>query len=159
MPQAPTKHFGPLEYQESDVLVFPAGLPAFESHRRFLLLDRPSTHPLLFLQSLETEHLCFPALPVRAVDPGYALRVNSEDLDLIGVPLRDGAPDPDQLACFVLVSIPPESTPTANLLAPVVVNLATRNAVQSVRSDNSYSYQQPLGPPPVRRGSEAASCL
>jgi flagellar assembly factor FliW len=157
MPRACTKHFGSIEFDEDSVLTFPAGLPAFESRRRFILLDRPSTHPLIFLQSIEAEDLCFPALPIRAVDPGYALSINPEDLDLIGVPVRDGFPDPDQLACFVLVSIPQDAAPTANLLAPVVVNLATRVAVQAVRSDNLYSHQQPLGPATAPREGDPCS--
>jgi flagellar assembly factor FliW len=157
MPRACTKHFGSIEYEEDSVLTFPAGLPAFESRRRFILLDRPSTHPLLFLQSIEEADLCFPALPIQAVDPCYALSINSEDLELIGAPVRDGVPDPEKLACFVLVSIPHDSAPTANLLAPVVVNLATRVAVQAVRSDNLYSHQQPLGPATAPRQEDPCS--
>ncbi len=158
MPQACTKHFGLVEYDDVAVLSFPAGLPAFESRRRFILIDRPSTHPLIFLQSLDSEDLCFPALPVRAVDPAYTLTVNPEDLEVIDVPERDGCPDPEQLACFVLVSIPSDGVPTANLLAPIVVNLATRAAVQSVRSDTRYSHQHPLGTRVEDAKNGEASC-
>jgi len=34
--------------------------------------------------------------------------------------------------------------PTANLLAPVVVNLKTRRGLQAIQVDSSYSHQHPV---------------
>jgi flagellar assembly factor FliW len=37
-----------------------------------------------------------------------------------------------------------ETGPTANLLAPVIVNLKSLKAVQAVAQEGSYSHQHPL---------------
>ena len=47
--------------------LFPEGLPGFERERRFLPLEMPDQHPLVFLQSAATPALCFVTLPVLAV--------------------------------------------------------------------------------------------
>jgi flagellar assembly factor FliW len=35
-------------------------------------------------------------------------------------------------------------SPTANLLAPIVVNLKTHRAIQAIQADSGYSHQHPL---------------
>ena len=146
MPQAQTKHFGAIEYDDDAPIVFPEGLPAFEDLTRFLLIDHPAAAPLVFLQSLEREDICLPALPTLAVDPGYELRLSVEDLETLAFSAIEGEPSNTAIGCFAIVSIPADGVPTANLLAPVVVNLAARRAVQSVRSDGRYSHQFPIVP-------------
>jgi flagellar assembly factor FliW len=146
MPQAQTKHFGAIEYDKEAVLTFPEGLPAFELFTRFLLIDHPSATPLVFLQSMERSDLCLPALPVLAVEPDYELSLSVEDLEILEFGGPDGGAPQNAIGCFAIVSIPESGPPTANLLAPVVVNLAARRAVQSVRSDTRYSHQCPINP-------------
>ena len=154
MLQARTRHFGPIEYDEAAVLTFPWGLPAFEQLSRFLLIEHPSAAPLVFLQSLEREELCLPAIPVLALDPDYELALSSDDLETLGFTSAEQPPGVDTLGCFVVVSIPAVGPATANLLAPIVVNLASRLAVQAVRADRRYSHQHPL----VSAGTGEAVC-
>lgn len=146
MPQARTKHFGTVEYEDGAVLIFPLGLPAFERLTRFLLIEQPEAAPLVFLQSIEDGEVCFPAIATMAVDPTYELSLSSEDLEELGFTSGDGTPGADSLACLVIVSVPDNAPPTANLLAPIVINLANRRAVQSVRGDTTYSHQHPMFP-------------
>ena len=64
-----TTHFGCLEYDSAATIDFGEGLPGFEYERRFVVVQQPVNHPLVFLQSLQSAGLCFPALPVRVVEP------------------------------------------------------------------------------------------
>lgn len=50
------------------------------------------------------------------------------------------------LLCLAMVTAVEDLPPTANLLAPVVVNLDNGLAVQAVRSDSVYSHKHPLLP-------------
>jgi flagellar assembly factor FliW len=144
MPQAPTKHFATIDYDERAILTFPAGLPAFERLTRFLLIEHPSVAPLTFLQSLEEVGVCFPTLPVLSVDAGYELSLSSDDLEVLGFTAAGQEPGENALGCFAIVSVPASGAATANLAAPVVVNLAMRLAVQAVRPDARYSHQHPV---------------
>ena len=139
-----TAHWGPVTVDESSTIEFPEGLPGFEECRRFVPLQHPGRAGLVFLQSLERTELCFLALPVRAVRRDYCLALSSEDTALLGFPggVRP-APGSDLLALAILC-LAEGQAPTANLLAPVVIDVRTRRAVQSIRPDRRYGCREPL---------------
>jgi flagellar assembly factor FliW len=82
-------------------------------------------------------------LPVLVVDPRYRLEVNAEDLALVGLAAARQPRIGEEVLCLAVVAVR-ESGPTANLLAPIVVNLANRKAVQAVAPQSGYSHQQAL---------------
>jgi flagellar assembly factor FliW len=86
----------------------------------------------------------------------YDLAMTREDLERLGLDSsRQPAPGREVLCLALLCS--PESGPvTANLLAPVVVNLATRAAVQAIRADARYSHRHVIRPEPARPGGYAS---
>jgi flagellar assembly factor FliW len=145
MPVQETQKFGRIRYEEGSEIDFPAGLPGFEERHRFLALQLPDKQPLVFLQSLEDPGLCFVALPVLAVDPKYRLRLGGEDLERLGFTggrqPRIGA----DVLCLAVISIR-AAGPTANLLAPVVVNVSSLKAVQAVIPGSGYSHRHALLP-------------
>jgi flagellar assembly factor FliW len=55
-------------------------------------------------------------------------------------------PAAGDVVCLALLSAAENGPLTANLLAPVVINLAAGRAVQAVRSDRAYSHKHPLLP-------------
>ena len=140
--KAESKQFGIVEYSPEDVIEFPLGLPAFERETAFLLIERPQSKPMVFLQSLARPELCFVTLPIRVVDTDYQLCLGAEDLPVLGV--RESQLATGNLICLAIVSLT-DSRPTANLLAPVVVNVEARRAVQAIRMDARYSHQHPVG--------------
>jgi flagellar assembly factor FliW len=151
MPQCETKYFGTVSYEASAAVEFAAGLPGFESCHRFLPIEEAARRPLIFLQSLEQPGLCFVTLPVAAIEPGYQLKISTEDAAAVGLdPERDL---PVDVVCLVVMSIADAGTPTVNLLAPIVINPRNGRAVQSVRDDAVYPCRRPLG-----RAEEAAPC-
>jgi flagellar assembly factor FliW len=141
MPVTETRLFGALEYEESLVVRFPSGLPGFEQETRFVLLERPEWTPLVLLQSLHRAQLCFLAAPVAVIDPSYCLSVTREDLERLGLNEEQQPVPGEQMLCLALLCAPENGPLTGNLLAPVVVNLRTRMAVQAVRTDARYSHQ------------------
>jgi flagellar assembly factor FliW len=116
-------------------LEFPHGIPAFETQTRFRLTDR---EPLLFLESETNPGLSFLLLPVALIDPDYRLAIAAEDREIID------ATDQSRLLCLAVITAAEDSPPTANLLAPVVINLDNGRAVQAVRSDAVYSHRKAI---------------
>lgn len=141
-----TTHFGKLVIDESSAVEFPQGLPGFEDCRRFAALEHPAHEGLIFLQSMERPELCFPALPVKAIRRDYTLSMTPEDREVLGWkedrPPRIG----DEVAALAILSFEPDRPPTANLLAPLVMDIGTRQAVQAIRADALYGCQEPLIP-------------
>ena len=145
MPTFETKHFGTVTYQTGSIVEFPHGLPGFEEQRQFLALNYEDTKPLVFLQSLADAGLCFITMPVRCIDADYRLQMSPEDVAQLGfAPEYQPAIGPD-VVCLIVISIE-ESGPTANLLAPVVLNIRTLKAVQAIAPESAYSHRHPLTP-------------
>jgi flagellar assembly factor FliW len=119
-------------------LEFPHGLPAFEMHRRFRLIESREREPLLFLESETDPGLSFLLLPVGLIDPEYQLALSAEDRETLGA-----CPE-SSLRCLAVITAGEDSPPTANLLAPVVINLTSGRAVQAVRSDSVYSHKKAI---------------
>jgi flagellar assembly factor FliW len=141
MPWLHTPHFGRLDYTPASTLEFSDGLPGFESEREFVLVERPAHHPLVFLQSVRTAELCFPALPAQVVNSGYQPHLSAGDLELLGLSAQPKIGNDAVILALIAVH---EQNPTANLLAPVVINLKTRAAAQCIHPELRYSHQHPL---------------
>ncbi len=151
-----SRYFGSICVDESSVIEFPAGMPGFEECRRFLPLQDAAREGLIFLQSLEDPELCFLALSVAGVRPGYRLMMRPEDLDLLGLP---GGAQPvigKDVAAVAIVSLVEGEDPTVNLLSPVVIDIQTRRAVQAIRPDTMYGCREPVSLP--QSAEEAAQC-
>jgi flagellar assembly factor FliW len=145
MPVFASSHFGPISYEPEAAVEFPRGLPGFENSRQFLAIGLPQSEPLVFLQSLEQSDLCFISVPVQVVDRTYRLRMSPEDLESIGFGGR-AAPQPgEDVLCLAVLSVR-EDGPSANLLAPIVVNPLNHRAVQAVAPETAYSHQHSLLP-------------
>jgi flagellar assembly factor FliW len=143
MPSLDTKHFGRISFESRDLIEFPRGLPGFEGRRRFLAIRQQRNAPLVFLQSLEDPGLCFTTAPVRAVAPRFRLRLSEEDRAAAGLSsVRQPRIGKDVWALAIITVR--EAGPTANLLAPLVINLRSLRAVQAVMRESAYSHQHAL---------------
>jgi flagellar assembly factor FliW len=144
MAQVETHYFGTMAYREDSVFDFPDGLPAFVHEKRFIPIESPQHSPLLFLQSMTRPSLCFLALPIQVVAPEYRLGICREDLVALDL-AADRQPElATEVAVLVLLSVHDGLSATANLMAPIVVNLKTRRALQAIRQDSVYSHQHPV---------------
>jgi flagellar assembly factor FliW len=147
MPQILSRRFGLLESDSNALLEFSVGLPGFEDQTRFLVVEDRATAPIVFLQSCAAPELCFLAAPLAAIDSAYELAVTPEDLHRLGLDENRQPRVNQEVLCLAILSAPENGPLTANLLAPVVIHIVTRRAVQAVRSDSRYSHQHPLAPP------------
>jgi flagellar assembly factor FliW len=146
-----TTNFGEITYEPDSELEFPGGLPGFEDRKRFVAVRFVENDPLLYLQSLEDPGLCFITMPVLSVDPKYKLTVADDDLSQLGLPSARQPRIGEDVLCLTVVAVR-ETGPTANLLAPIVINLKNRRGVQAIAPGSDYSHQFELVP------EEAAVC-
>jgi len=156
MPLVATKYFGNMDYVEESVFDFPFGLPAFESEKRFVFMEAPEHAPLVFLQSTTTATLCFLALPIQLVDSGYEFGILPEDLRALELDASRQPQPGGRWLALALVCLRGAFSATANLMAPILVNLETRRALQAIRADTKYSHQHPVRLPNSEKRREEA---
>ena len=116
------------------------GLIGCEAWRRFMLDSVPEAAPMMLMRSLDETDLSFIAVDPRAVLPDYRLDLSGADLAALG------SPSQANLAAIVIINTGPReglTVPTANLLGPVAINLATGAARQVIQPE--YSAHHSIG--------------
>jgi flagellar assembly factor FliW len=128
---------GDVEYAPTDVVRFPSGLPGFEALREFLVVTRDECAPIVFLASLDDPGMTLPLLPAPLVMPEREPALAAVGAAALGA----GA-----LAWYVVLAIGHEAREiTANLRAPVAVNLDTRVGRQIILPDETLPLAARLG--------------
>lgn len=133
-PQARTIHspwLGEVLSDPEAELYFPAGIPGFEEHRRMVAIEIPSQRPLIYLQSLEDDEVCFAALPVYVIDPSFRLRLSEDECAVLQVPEDSDLTPGGDVLCIALLR-KAGRTVEANTGTAIVVNLHNRRGVQCV---------------------------
>nr|BFD58360.1 flagellar assembly protein FliW [Bdellovibrio sp. CKG001]BFD65615.1 flagellar assembly protein FliW [Bdellovibrio sp. HAGR004] len=134
-----TSRFGQIELKQEDVLTFTEGLLGFADLRKFVLLDDPNDEIFAWLQSCEAPAIAFPVLEPELFAPQYKANLTKGDMEALKLTSQDKA------RYFSIVTIPDDPTQmTANLKAPVVVNIEARTARQCVLQDNNLAIREPI---------------
>ncbi|MBV9267750.1 MAG: flagellar assembly protein FliW [Acidobacteriaceae bacterium] len=150
MPTCQTKFHGPIAYEPDQVLKVPAGLFGFAGETEFLLLELPSARPIAFVQSVHTPALCFISLPAQVVDPAYRLALKAEDIKALGYTPDAPPAMGKEVLCLALLMVEPEQPTTANLLAPLIIDIA-RHRGRQVIVNAPYSHRSPVAPEGLKR--------
>lgn len=133
-----TTRFGWIQIGQEDVIQFPEGLLGFETLRQFVLLDDPNDEIFAWLQSCEEPAIAFPVLEPELFSEKYQINLTRHDLESLQATAEG-------IRGFAIITIPSDPTHmTANLKAPVVVNVAKRLARQCVLQDNNLAIREPI---------------
>jgi flagellar assembly factor FliW len=135
--QISTRHFGSVEIDAEDILLFPRGIVAFEGCRHWVLLADDENHSLAWLQSVSQADVSLPVVSPRRFAPEYSVHVVRGQL----IPLEFS--QFDQAYVLVIVS-QSDGDLTLNLKAPLIINLDRRLGRQVITLD-----EQPVAMPLV----------
>ena len=117
---------------DAPVIELPAGLAGFSDARRFMLVewgDDPDS-PFAVLRSLDVDGLEFLVAAPVVLFPDYAPEIEDGHAEALGLTNADDA------LVLVIVNVGETAEEaTANLLAPIVVNVHTQLAAQVVLPD------------------------
>jgi len=98
----------------------------------------------MFMQSLSSRNPCFVLLPIFVADPNYRLNLTPEELFELELPAGQEPKIGEDILCATLICVAQGEVPTANLMAPVVINLYKHIGMQVIHGDSGYSHQHPL---------------
>ena len=131
--------FGDLDLDESDIISFPLGIPGFEDKHKWILVG-DEENAIMWLHSTEDGSLALPVTTPEAIKSDYNAQIPRESLDPIG-----GMSDKDTVL-LIVVAIPPGRPwdMTANLRAPIVVNMEQRMAMQAISLNEDYDFRYPV---------------
>ena len=132
-----SERLGVIEVDESSFIERPSGWLGFEQTRRFALVQADEVGAYSWLHSVEDPGLAFLTVVPSFFFPDYEPDVPDDDVEALDLT------DPDDAQVLCLVTIAGDDV-TANLLGPVVLNVANRTARQVVLADQGWSTREPL---------------
>ena len=134
-----TTRFGEVDITEDKIFAFRHGLPGFPAEKSFALLPYQADSPFSFLQSVTDPDLTFLVVDPFIYFPDYEFDLDDTVAGELGL-TADAPP-----AIVNIVTVPKKMTDmTANLLAPIIINKQTKQAVQLVLENTGYSTRHRL---------------
>ena len=133
-----TKFFGEIEIEECAIINFPKGLLGFEDLKEYIVLDIPNGN-LSCLQSLGDSNIAFIIIRPWDYFEDYDINIDDDGLNALNIK------EESQIALYNIVTIPGDiKKMTANLLAPIVINIENNSAKQIVLENSNYATKHPL---------------
>lgn len=141
-----TTRFGEVEVQSTDIISVPDGLLGFSELKKFVILEDPDDLVFAWLQSVDTAAVAFPVLEPELFSNDYKVHLSKNDREALKLgPAVQPAGAQDRTRIFTIVTIPADPTQmTANMKAPIVVNVNARVAKQVVTQENDHSIKHPI---------------
>jgi Uncharacterized protein conserved in bacteria len=135
-----TTRFGTIRIQADDIITLEEGLVGLSQHSRFVLIRHDSEGPFWWLQSVDE-----PGFAMLLIDPWFFCadyEVVLSEADVERLQLGEETPK----AVLTTVSIPSGNphAMTANLLAPLVINMESRIGRQVILDDDRYHTRHPI---------------
>ncbi len=134
-----TGRFGQIEVSSEEIISIPSGVLGFPEDHDFCLVDPGDDTLILWLQSLKNPHLAFPVLEPKIFKPDYVVRLSAAELrELRLATIKDAS-------VFTILTIPANlAEMTANLKAPLVINIREKTAKQVVLQENDQPIKHPM---------------
>jgi flagellar assembly factor FliW len=143
--------FGEFTVPVEVLIEIPSGIIGFPHTTRYVMLDHKP--PFSWLHSVEDPNLAF------VVVDGFEFGEQFEVKPPIGDKDTDLKAE-DEYAILIIVTVRPDpKLTTANLKAPVFVNMRNRRGVQTIIDDPRYSTRFPLWSEQPNEGAEAAPAV
>lgn len=129
-----TERFGDLHIDEERIVQFPAGILGFEELKRYVLVERSTHASICFLQAVDDPDVAFALGEPASFRPDYRPQLWDDDREALAYTGQE------TLQVWAILTVPQDVRQiTANLLAPVVINVERRLGRQVVQSDGVYS--------------------
>lgn len=135
MKKLSTTRFGKIEIDETKIINFAEGIPAFDAEKEFVIIPYSQDAPFFFLQSVKTPDLAFLMANPFVFFEDYEFTINDESLQKLKLK------DQKDLLIYCLLTIPESNIKkaTANLLAPIIINQVNHQGMQLILENSPYN--------------------
>ncbi|WP_166243631.1 flagellar assembly protein FliW [Paenibacillus turpanensis] len=141
-----TSRFGEIDVSDEAIIEFKEGIPGFEDQRYFTVITVEDHEPFSYLQSIDNGELSFIIVDPFEYFPDYDFHLSESDVKQLQI---EG---PEQIIVRTIVSIRGElDNATTNLVAPIVLQVDTRQGKQIILTNTEYTTRHRLFPAVVEK--------
>jgi flagellar assembly factor FliW len=130
-----TRDFGEVEAAPEDIITFASPMFGFEDLTQYIFLFAEENTNFVWLQSVENPHICFILADPKLVEDHYTPKLSADVQKQLG--------EGEYLFWLVVVVAQDFPKSTINMKSPVIVNLQTKRAVQTIL-DEDFPIRRPL---------------
>ncbi|AVQ37366.1 flagellar assembly protein FliW [Clostridium botulinum] len=134
-----TRYHGCIEYEEEDVIYFEKGIPGFEELKKFIIFPVEDNEVFLVFHSMEKEDMGIIVTSPFNIEKNYEIQLEEEQIK--NLKLQD---EKDALVLNTVTLNSDIDKITANLRAPIIINIKERIGEQIIINSDKYSIKHPL---------------
>lgn len=136
-----TKYLGKINIDKESILSFPNGLLGLKDSNEFAIINMEDMPYFKFLQDIKNPNISFLVINPWEFFSDYDIELPDEKLKNININPKSE----NLMEIYAIVTLSKEfKKSTANLLAPVVINLKERKGKQFVLNNSPYTTKHPL---------------
>jgi flagellar assembly factor FliW len=130
-----TRIFGEIEINENAIVSFFEGMPGFEEVKKYIILGTgDEKSPFKWLQSVDKPEVVFAVVDPFLFKKGYDINLNHDVVKKLQIE------NENDVLVYAIVVVPEDiSKISANLKAPVIINVKNSKGMQVVLDTDSYS--------------------
>ncbi|MBQ8475540.1 flagellar assembly protein FliW [bacterium] len=132
--------FGELVVDKNNIFNFVSPIIGFNDLKEYTIVDYKPDSPFKWLQSMEDMELAFPVTLCSFFGIDYKFDIPDEEAEKLGIENAD-----DVFVCNI-ANIPASNPKgaTINMLAPIVVNLKNKSAMQIILKNTEFQVRYKL---------------
>lgn len=130
-----TKHFGEIEVDEKNIINFCDGIPGFDDFKKYIIIQNPEKDvPFNWLQSIDNTDLAFVIINPFVFKNDYEFDMPENTIKRLDIKSHE------DINIYSIVTIPEDiNKMTANLAAPIIINVLNKLGKQILLQDSEYS--------------------
>ena len=135
-----TKKFGMVDVNKNAIFNFVSPIIGFNEHKNYTIIDYKPDSPFKWLQSMEDMDLAFPVTLCSFFNIDYQFDIPDEEAQKLDIQ------NPDDVFVCNIANIPmsnPQGA-TINMLAPIVINIKNKKAMQLVLKNTDFQVRYKL---------------
>ncbi|EPY2300891.1 flagellar assembly protein FliW [Clostridium sporogenes] len=134
-----TKYHGCIEYEEKDVIYFEKGIPGFEELKKFIIFPVEDNDVFSVFHSIAKEDMGIIVTSPFNIEKEYEIQLEEEQIK--NLKLQD---EKDTLVLNTVTLNSDIDKITANLRAPIIINIKEKIGEQIIINSDKYKVKHPL---------------
>ncbi|SKA86163.1 flagellar assembly factor FliW [Caloramator quimbayensis] len=132
-----TKFFDDIEIDEKEIIYFKDGIPGFEEYKRYVILNIDDKCNLKCLQSVDERDVCL--IVINPFEYFLDFEIELSDEEILNLEIENES----DVIVYSVLTIRDDKI-TANLLAPIIINVLKMKGKQIILTNRNYSIRQEI---------------
>ncbi|WP_411170320.1 flagellar assembly protein FliW [Clostridium sp. MB05] len=130
---------GKMIYEDNEIINFVKGIPGFDNLKKYIIKEVENDSPFNILQSIEDKDIGFIIIPPFFIYNDYEIKLSEEIIEKLNIENQE-----DVLLYSIVTLNSKVEDITANLKAPLVINIKNKKGEQYIIDKEKYSIKEKI---------------